>query len=227
MISMKIWAKNTRNHVEFFCLVSWFQFISLVWICTCCSKILPENITSVLCKNFIQFCDKLYQQGGLFIIIFHCPIVFLFAVTKRLYGSSFPSIHLFVHLSVWPSHLFSICSCHRIMKFSGFVIIDKSDVHAKGQGQRSKVKVKTNFTIIWVFPDHNSISNSQIALKLSPMVEGAWKRGPVVFQHHLSNLKVTQADKSTILTQIEHFQTNSNLNSQMATKWWCIKLEVA
>ena len=28
-----------------------------------------------------------------------------------------------------------------IMKFSGVITSDKSDVHAKGQGQRSKVKV--------------------------------------------------------------------------------------
>ena len=35
------------------------------------------------------------------------------------------------------------------MKFSGVISIDKSDVHAKGQGQSSKVKVtevKTQFT---------------------------------------------------------------------------------
>ena len=35
-----------------------------------------------------------------------------------------------------------LCSHHHIiMKFSGVVTNDKSDVHAKGQGQRSKVKV--------------------------------------------------------------------------------------
>ena len=45
---------------------------------------------------------------------------------------------------------FSLCSCHRIiMKFSGVITIDKSDVHTKSQGQRSKVKVtevKTEFS---------------------------------------------------------------------------------
>ena len=36
----------------------------------------------------------------------------------------------------------SPCSHHRIiMEFSGVITNDKSDVHAKGQGQRSKVKV--------------------------------------------------------------------------------------
>ena len=37
---------------------------------------------------------------------------------------------------------FSLCSHHRIiMKFSGVITNDNSDVHAKGQDQRSKVKV--------------------------------------------------------------------------------------
>ena len=42
-------------------------------------------------------------------------------------------------MSVTP---FSPCSHHRIiMKFSGVITMVRSDVHAKGQGQRSKVKV--------------------------------------------------------------------------------------
>ena len=49
------------------------------------------------------------------------------------------SVRLSVCLSVTP---FWLCSHHRIiMKFSGVITNDKSDVHAKGQGQRSKVKV--------------------------------------------------------------------------------------
>ena len=49
------------------------------------------------------------------------------------------SVRLSVCLSVTP---FSPCSHHRIiMKFSGVITMVKSDVHAKGQGQRSKVKV--------------------------------------------------------------------------------------
>ena len=63
-----------------------------------------------------------------------CTDLFL-AATKQLYEWSFPS----VCLSVTP---FWLCSHHRIiMKFSGVITNDKSDVHAKGQGQRSKVKV--------------------------------------------------------------------------------------
>ena len=50
-----------------------------------------------------------------------------------------PSVCPSVRLSVTP---FSPCSHHRIiMKFSGVITMVKSDVHAKGQGQRSKVKV--------------------------------------------------------------------------------------
>ena len=49
------------------------------------------------------------------------------------------SVCLSVRLSVTP---FWLCSHHPIiMKFSGVITSDKSDVHAKGQGQRSKVKV--------------------------------------------------------------------------------------
>ena len=57
------------------------------------------------------------------------------AATKQLYKWYFPS----VRLSVTP---FWLCSHHRIiMKFSGVITNDQSKVHAKGQGQRSKVKV--------------------------------------------------------------------------------------
>ena len=61
------------------------------------------------------------------------------AATKQLYEWFSPSVRLSVRPSVTP---FWLCSHHRIiMKFSGVITSDKSDVHAKGQGQRSKVKV--------------------------------------------------------------------------------------
>ena len=51
----------------------------------------------------------------------------------------FPSVCPSVRLCV--TH-FSPCShYHIIMKFSRVITMDRSDVHAKGQGQRSKVKV--------------------------------------------------------------------------------------
>ena len=65
------------------------------------------------------------------------------AATKQLYEWYFLSVCLSVCpsvcLSVTP---FWLCSHHRIiMKFLRVITNDKSDVHAKGQGQRSKVKV--------------------------------------------------------------------------------------
>ena len=61
------------------------------------------------------------------------------AATKQLNEWYFPSVRLSVCPSVTP---FWLCSHHQIiMKFSGVITNDKSDVHAKGQGQRSKVKV--------------------------------------------------------------------------------------
>ena len=61
------------------------------------------------------------------------------AATKQLYEWYFPSVCLSVCLPVTP---FSLCSHHHIiMTFSGVITSDKSDVHAKGHGQRSKVKV--------------------------------------------------------------------------------------
>ena len=65
-------------------------------------------------------------------------LVFL-AATKQLYKWYFPSVCPSVRLSVTP---FWQCSPHRIiMKFSGVITNDQCKVHAKGQGQRSKVKV--------------------------------------------------------------------------------------
>ena len=61
------------------------------------------------------------------------------AATKQLYKWYFPSVCPSVRLSVTP---FWLCSHHRIIvQFSGVITNDERKVHAKGQGQRSKVKV--------------------------------------------------------------------------------------
>ena len=64
--------------------------------------------------------------------------IYILAATKQLYKWYIPS----ARLSVCLSHLFLLCSHHCIiMKFSGIITNDQSKVHAKGEGQRSKVKV--------------------------------------------------------------------------------------
>ena len=62
------------------------------------------------------------------------------------------SVRLSVCLSVCPSVTpFWLCSHHRIiMKFSWVITLDQGKVHAKGQGQRSKVKVTEVTTQIFV-----------------------------------------------------------------------------
>ena len=86
-----------------------------------------------------------------------CMHVFFLAATKQLYKWYFPSVCLSVclsvHLSVRPSVTpFWLCSHHRIiMKFSGVITSDRSNVHAKGQGQRSKVKVTEVTTQLYRF----------------------------------------------------------------------------
>ena len=84
--------------------------------------------------------------------------IWFLAATKQLYEWYFLSVPLSVCpsvcLSVTP---FSLCSHHRIiMKFSGVISNDQGNVHAKGQGQRSKVKVTTQLncfrtvTPVWI-----------------------------------------------------------------------------
>ena len=77
-------------------------------------------------------------NNDIIIIKSNCTVHVLFlAATKQLYEWFSPSVCLSVRLSVTP---FWLCSHHPIiMKFSGVITSDKSDVHAKGQ--RSKVKV--------------------------------------------------------------------------------------
>ena len=75
-------------------------------------------------------------------ILRFCQVeIFVFLdATKQLYEwfslSICPSVCLSVH------HTYSLCSHHPIiMKFSGVITNERSDVHAKDQGQRLKIKV--------------------------------------------------------------------------------------
>ena len=88
---------------------------------------------------------------SLLLLFFLLLIIFL-AATKQLYEWYFLSVRLSVRLSVCLSVTpFWLCSHHRIiMKFSGVITTDQGNVHAKGQGQRSKVKVTEVTTQIFV-----------------------------------------------------------------------------
>ena len=146
------------------------------------------------------------------------------AATKQLYKWYFPSVRLSVCLSVTP---FWLCSHHPIiMKFSGVITNDQSKVHAKGQGQRSKVKVTEvttqlnrfrTVTPVWI---HIWWWNDSYSLVLLKEVPYCFSRSSVKFQGHTA-LKIVECDLDWAFPDC-----NSSLNSPMATKW-CTKLEVA
>ena len=134
------------------------------------------------------------------------------------------SVRLSVCLSVTP---FWLCSHHRIiMIFSGVITNDQSKVHAKGQGQRSKVKVTEvttqlnrfrTVTPVWM---HIWWWMMHIASCCLEEVPYCFSRSSVKFQGHTA-LKIIEFDLDWAFPDC-----NSSLNSPMATKW-CTKLEVA
>ena len=84
--------------------------------------------------------QKIYITQFLYVftLFFSCDQAALWMVQ-----SVCPSVRLSVRLSVCHTFLTMFPSSHHpiIIKFSGVITSDKSDLHAKGQGQRSKVKV--------------------------------------------------------------------------------------
>ena len=155
------------------------------------------------------------------------PHIHFLAATKQLYKWYFPSVRPSicpsVCLSVTP---FWLCSHHRIiMKFSGVITNDQSKVHAKGQGQRSKVKVTEvttqlnrfrTVTPVWIDIWWNDAYITWCCLEEVPY---CFSRSSVKFQGHTA-LKIVEFDLDWAFPDC-----NSSLNSPMATKW-CIKLEV-
>ena len=92
--------------------------------------------------------------------------------------------------SVCPSHIWQ-CSCHLIiLKFSGIITIDRRDVHAKGQGQRSKIKV----TEVIPFSRFRTVTDQFEFTYSNKMMHKAWccseevpysfSRSSVKFQGH-------------------------------------------
>ena len=112
--------------------------------------------------------------------------------TKQFLEHLCLSVCLAVCLSVNPSvTAFSLCSHHRIIrKFSGVITNDKSDVRAKGQGHRSKVKVtevKTQLsrfrrvTTVWIHIWWWNDAQSLMLLRRGALL---FSRSSVKFQGH-------------------------------------------
>ena len=121
----------------------------MVWRCPSVRPTVSTKKHRCKWRIFFKFCT---------LVCLGVPSINLFlAVTKQLYKWYFPSVCLSVRpsvrLSVRPSVTpFWLCSHHRIiMKFSGVITSDRSEVHAKGQGQRSKVKVTEVTTQLYCF----------------------------------------------------------------------------
>ena len=134
------------------------------------------------------------------------------------------SVRLFVCPSVTPFWQFS---CHRIiLKFSGVITIHRHDVHAKGQGQRSKVKVTkviTPFsrfrtvTLVWYIWRWNYAQRLMLL-----------RRGTLLFFKVIRQISGSHGYK-----KIVNFgpnwafpDCNSSLNSPLAMKW-CTKVKAA
>ena len=131
----------------------------------------------------------------------------ILAATKQLYEWFSPSVCLSVCPSVCPSVTpFWLCSHHRII-IKGVITNDKSDVHAKDQGQRSKVKVTEvntqlsrfrTVTQVWIHTWWWNDAQSLILLR----------RGALLFFKVIRQISRSHGwKKSSILTQIGPFQT--------------------
>ena len=84
-------------------------------------------MNGIFCLSVCRSVEWFWVSRRIFIYSHHNTIVFF----------SKMSVCLSVCLSVTP---FWLCSHNRIMKFSGVITKDQGNVHAKGQGQRSKIK---------------------------------------------------------------------------------------
>ena len=115
------------------------------WMKCICYSVKSSLWLLVFSAYWMHFISYEYIPGlSLYLYLFFNTLfsflhVLFLAATKQLYEWYFLSDCLSVCLSVTP---FWLCSHHRIItKFSGFTTNDRGDVHAKDQGQRSKVKV--------------------------------------------------------------------------------------
>ena len=97
------------------------------------------NVHYVQVMNIISQIPPCWNWSRIVVVGLNTPIFSCDQAALQMVFSVCPSVRLSVRLSVTP---FWLCSHHRIiMKFSGVITNDQRKVHAKGQGQRSKVKV--------------------------------------------------------------------------------------
>ena len=148
------------------CNTSLNSLMAMKW-CTCKAWRSVEEVPYNFLRSSIKFEDHPGPENCQFesnLINITRPVTPIKSLRLACFFKLRPSSSMngSVHPSVCPSQLFR-CLCHRIiMKFSEVIIIDKSDVHAKSQGQRSKGKVKElkrTFNQIWAFLDQNSSSD--------------------------------------------------------------------
>ena len=131
LVTIRVWIDGGDNYV--------YHIISVEDITKSYEISWKENLNG----KFPWYCigRKIFQHQWLINInlrVFSCDqaaLWMVFSVCLSVCLSVRPS----VRLSVTP---FWLCSHHRIiMKFSGVITTDQGNVHAKSQGQRSKVKV--------------------------------------------------------------------------------------
>ena len=185
----------------------------------------PPSITTYNHLSQILPTYNTFKTGMLIhTICFAFYFIIVLAATKQLYEWYFLSVCPSVRPSVTP---FWLCSHHRvIMKFSGVITKDQGKVHAKGQVQRSKVKVTEVTTqlnrIRTVTPVWIHIWWWNVAYSLMLLRRGALLLFKVIRQISRSyGYKIVKFDPDWAFPD-----SNSSLNSPMATKY-CTKLEVA
>ena len=133
------------------------------------------------------------------------------------------SVHRSVRSLFRPSITpFSLCSHHRIiMKFSGVITNDISDVHAKDRGQRWKVKVKEDKT---QFSRFRTVTPVRIHIGLWNYAHTLmWvSRGILLFSKVICQIRRSQG------TKIVNFDPNWAFWT-VTPFWieWCTNIEVA
>ena len=132
------WFSWRTRLISCWLLMHWL-FISQdhLQLCSCSIRVMISTVTISLWRNEIE-CMQMYftiKQQDVFL-----------AATKQLYEWFSPSVCPSVRLSVRP---FWLCSHHCIItESSGVITNDKSDIFAKGRGQRSRSQRSTpNLTV--------------------------------------------------------------------------------